>query len=159
MDIGTPDGNPGFIPDENYVVINLGSPIVVNEFQDGNYDLVIYELLVGTDRIHMDNLVISISNDGINFYEIFNWWDNAPNTNTGISQHPISPSAEIDNYIIYITDLYGPTFQTGILVDLEDAPSNPPANDYWYIAIQVPPGGSNDGSGIDAIEIIEIPIP
>lgn len=160
MEIGTPNGTPGFLPDESYVIINLLTPIVVDVVQDGNYDLAIYEFLVApdNDRIQLDNIIVSISTDGINYFQIFNWWDNAPNSNTSISQHPVLPSLEIDNYVIFTPNLYGTTHQSGILIDLEDAPSNPPAGDYYFIAIEVPTTGS-DGSGIDAIEIINVPIP
>lgn len=160
LEIGTPDGDTGFIPDESYVIINLSTPIVVNEFQDGNYDMIIYEFLVAPDddRIQLDNIIISISTDGTNYYQIFNWWDNAPNNNTSISQHPTPLPLEIDNYVIFSLDLYGASLQSGILIDLEDALSNPPAGDYYFIAIEVPTTGS-DGSGVDAIEIIDIPKP
>lgn len=160
MEIGTPNGTPGFLPDESYVIINLLTPIVVDVVQDGNYDLAIYEFLVApdNDRIQLDNIIVSISTDGINYFQIFNWWDNVPNNNTSISQHPTPAPAEADNYVIFTPDLYGTTPKSGILIDLEDAPSNPPAGDYYYIAIEVPTTGS-DGSGIDAIEIIDVPIP
>ena len=135
--VGPPDGTPGFLPDESYVIINLSTPILVNNLQDGNYDFAVYEFLVApsNDRIQLDNIIISISTDNNNYFEVFNWWDNAPNSNTSISQHPIFPSLEIDNYLIYIADLYGMTIRSGILIDVEDAPSNPPAGDYYFIAI------------------------
>ncbi|MBP8048292.1 MAG: hypothetical protein KAY64_06070, partial [Anaerolineales bacterium] len=83
--VGAPDGNAGYIPNENYVIIDLTStPIEVRNPADGSYDFIFYELFVAPDRINMDNIILSISMDGINYYEVFNWGDNVPDNNTNI---------------------------------------------------------------------------
>jgi hypothetical protein len=43
-------------------------------------------------------------------------------------------------------------------VDVDNAPSNPPPGDYWYVAVQAPvapPGDGNDGAAFDSIEVAE----
>ena len=155
--VGAPDGNAGYIPNENYVIIDLTStPIEVRNPADGSYDFIFYELFVAPDRINMDNIILSISMDGINYYEVFNWGDNVPDNNTNI----FSYTPENDNLPILTTILYGINpIKTGIVVDVDNVASNPPPGFYIYLAIEVPPGPINDGAGIDAIQVTEVSIP
>lgn len=155
--VGTPDGNAGYIPNENYVIVDMTSnPIEVKNPADGFYDFIFYELFVAPDRINMDRIILSISMDGTNYYEVFNWGDNIPDNNTNIYTY----TPENDNLPIFTTVLYGvPLLQTGIVVDVDNVASNPPPGLYIYLAIEVPAGPINDGAGIDAIQVQEVPIP
>ncbi len=155
--VGTPDGNAGYIPNENYVIVDMASnPIEVKNPPDGFYDFIFYELFVAPDRINMDNVILSISMDGVNYYEVFNWGDNIPDDNTNISTY----TPENDNLPIFITDLFGVNpLRTGIVVDVDNVSSNPPPGLYIYLVIEVPPGATNDGTGIDAIQVQEVSIP
>lgn len=161
--IGTPDGNPGGIPDGNYIVINLtlsATPIVVTNPSETNYDFVYYERPAG-GGVDMDSVVISISMDDIIYYVVFNWGDNQPDDNSNIDLNNLPPppgsctDVECDNQHINGSELHN---STGILVDVDNAPSNPPAGDYWYIAIEAPvapPNDGNDGADVDSVEIVE----
>jgi hypothetical protein len=72
------------------------------------------------------------------------------------------PSApECDNRVIPAADLYpgasGPDPSTGILIDVDTAPSEPPAGTYDYLVI-VSPSGS-DPAQVDSVVVEEVPIP
>jgi hypothetical protein len=168
IDIGpsaTPDGTISAPWPDTYTVINLPvdlgvNGVVVSNAPDGNYDLVLYEALTtaGTE-INLDQISILISQDGITYYQVFNWGDNVPDTNTNLDP-ALQP--EVDNAPIPTTDLYSPDPtntaipQTGILIDVDTAPSNPPEGTYNYLAIISPP--SVDSAQVDAITITEVPI-
>lgn len=154
---GTPDGNVGNIQDGNYVIINLtGSPIIVNGPSDTSYDLVYYELYRPFQNdIAMDSVILSISSDGTTYYVVFNWGDGTPDNNSNVGD---VAGAENDNQSIPVSELYGtPTLQTGILVDVDNAPSSPPPGNYIFLAIQAPIAPTNDGNdGVDvnSVEIL-----
>lgn len=165
--VGTPDGNIGSgIPDGYYIVLTLPTPIVVNGPSDTNYDMAYYERPAASG-VDMDSVIVSISMDNVIYYVVLNWGDNQPNshTNVDVNNLPTPPPGctdlECDNQHIDASDLHdppgGPAFGTGILIDVDNAPSNPPPGDYWYIAVEAPsPTVNNDGADVDSIEIVDI---
>jgi hypothetical protein len=159
--IGAPDGAVGGIPDGSYVVINLGgNPIVVTDPSETNYDFVYYELPSGAG-IQMDSVILSISTDNTVYYVVFNWGDGTPDNNSNIGDVASSTGTENDNQPINSSELHGTAPQdTGIAVDVDNAPSNPPPGNYQYLAIQAPAaptGDGNDGADVDSVEVVEVP--
>jgi hypothetical protein len=158
---GTPSGGAAVIPDGYYVVINLPTPIVVNGPSDTNYDFVYYEL-AASPGVNMDRVILSISKNNIDYYVVFNWGDGIPDTNSNVGD---VAGAEDDNQPINSSELHGTAPQdTGILVDVDNAPSNPPTGNYNYLAIQVPtpapaavpPNNGTDGADVNSVEVIEV---
>jgi hypothetical protein len=173
----TPDSAIAIISDGQYVVINLS--VVVEPTPDSNYDLVYYEYKNG-NYVFLDWIIIGISNDsaGSVYYEVFNWGKNKSpdtnsNANTNVITHnpscvaPDPETPECDNHQTELSDLYDPDIppgtnvnQTGILIDVDTAPSQPPPGTYNYVVIISPIGGySGEPVEIDAIQVTEVPIP
>ncbi len=161
--IGAPDGSVGNIPDGSYVVIDLGgNPIIVTDPSETNYDFVYYELPSGSG-IQMDSVILSISilNTGP-YYVVFNWGNGTPDNNSNVGDVALNTGTENDNQPIDSPidtgELYGTAPQdTGILVDVDNAPSNPPAGNYQYLAIQAPAaptGDGDDGADVDSVEVL-----
>ncbi len=164
---GVPGGiGGGWVP--YYTVIDLGGrPVVVSGTPDGNYDLVFYEAIVGADPntyIMLDDIVIGVSDkpDG-SYYEVFNWGDiynvRDQNTNVDYMKLPTDPACaadpECDNRNIPTTSLYGASYKSGILIDVDyNTSGKPPEGSYRYIVILAP--SSSDASQIDAIEVVEV---
>lgn len=141
-------------------MLDLGSnPIVVFGPSETNYyDLVYYEWGNPVDVL-LDCVILSISSDGTIFHPVFYWGDSTPDNNSNV---PLPPSTEDDEFLIDSTLLYDtPPYQTGILVDVDNAPlGTPPLGSYQYLRIEAPlscPNDQNDGVDIDAIEVIEVP--
>lgn len=157
--IGAPDGLIGNVQDGRYVVLTLGTPITVNGPSDTNYDFVYYER-ANPVNIAMDSVILSISSDGTTYYIVFNWGDNIPDNNSNVGIIASNTGTEDDNQTIQSTDLYGtPPNQTGILIDVDNAPSHPPVGSYGYLAIQAPiapTNDGNDGADIDSIQVTEV---
>jgi hypothetical protein len=152
--IGTPDGNIGGINDGQYIVLSLSTPLVVNGPSDTNYDLAYYERPAG-GGVDMDSVSISISMDNLIYYMVFKWGDGTPDNNSNVGDVVINTGTENDNQHIDGSELHN---GTGILVDVDNAPSNPPTGNYFYIAVQAPvapPNDGNDGADVDSIEIVE----
>ena len=148
---GTPDGTVAGIPDGYYVIVTLSSnPIFVYGPTDTNYDFVYYERDTGTD-VDMDQVILSISSDGSTYYVVFNWGDGVADDNSNVGD---VAGSENDNQSIPYTELHN---NTGILVDVDNAPSNPPVGTYQWLAIQAPtPSSGNDGADVDSIEVTEV---
>lgn len=165
IDTDVPDGIITNLPNGNYTVLDFSSnPIYVLPIPDNNYDLVFYENTYAgnSNYIHLDNIIIGISEyaDGSIYYEVFNWGDGIPDMNTNVG--PIAGD-EDDNQSIATSDLYdpddaGPAPSTGILIDVDNASSQPPPNTYNYVVIISPNTGSG-ASQIDAVVVTEVPIP
>lgn len=158
---GPPSGGAGVVPDGYYVVINLPTPIVVNGPSDTNYDFVYYEL-AASPGVNMDRVILSISMNNVDYYVVFNWGDGIPDTNSNVGD---VAGAENDNQPINSSELHGTAPQdTGILVDVDNAPSNPPVGTYNYLAIQVPtpapgalpPNDGTDGADVNSVEVTEV---
>ena len=171
-DIGVgvpPDGTPGQITPGTYTIINIsGNPIYVSSTSDGNYDLILYEAIFpsGGSSIQMDQIIVGISNniDG-SYYEIFNWGDNIPDTNTNLDTTDLPPdpsctgpmAPECDNRIIPTSELATPG--SGILIDVDAAHGAPPEGTYNYLVILSPFTIPADNAQVDAIQVTEVPIP
>jgi hypothetical protein len=165
---GVPDGVPGDILPGTYVVLDVsGNPIVVESSPDGNYDFILYEAtytdpVTGDTVVLMDQISVLISQDGTNYYEVFNWGDNVPDANSNLDYTtlPADCTQECDNREIPTTEFYvDPVtgIPTGILIDVDTAPDNPPEGTYTYVIIVSPPG--LDAAQVDAIVVDEVPLP
>lgn len=177
----SPDGNIGFVGDGSYIVLSLS--VTVNSTPDNFYDLVFYEW-DNSGFVYMDLIIIGITNDGTgsSYYEVFNWGNGLPDMNSNVGDVAIANGGEDGDQPIPIagntevppseTELYDPDYdsangtngtlpQTGILIDVDNADSNPPPGTYNYIIIispPEPPGGSDNGTQLDSIQITEVPI-
>jgi hypothetical protein len=87
------------------------------------------------------------------------------NTNVDINTLPPEdtncPADECDNRAISTGNLYQDPdtgVSTGILIDVDNAPSSPPAGTYDYIVIISPSNDSDGEAQIDAIVVTEVPI-
>lgn len=156
-----PDNNIGNIADGTYVVISLR--IVVEPTPDGNYDLAFYEFNNG-GVVYFDWIIIGISNDssGAGYYEVFNWGNGTPDDNSNVGD---VAGAEGDNQTVQLSELHDPDGagsapQTGILIDVDNATSAPPAATYDYVVIISPNGGASGGPAqVDSVQAVEVPIP
>ena len=170
VDIGVdtpPDGTPGEIFAGGYTIVNIsGNPITVSSTADGNYDLILHEVIYGPTSIWMDNIIIGVSNslDG-SYYEVFNWGNSVADTNTNVDTNTLLPdpgciapdAPECDNRVIQSSDLYN---GTGILIDVETAPGGaPPEGTYNYLVIISPLSGALDVAQVDTIIVTKVPIP
>jgi hypothetical protein len=175
IEIGDPNSNHGSVGDGSYIVISLN--VVVGSTADGNYDLVYYEYN-NSGYVYLDWLIIGLSNfaDGSSYFEVFNWGNGTPDTNSNVDTNNITPDStctsadagypECDNHEVVLNELYDPdnpdgssVNQTGILIDVDTAISAPPPDTYNYVVIISPIGGSGDPAEIDAIDTVEVPIP
>jgi hypothetical protein len=182
-----PDGNPAGLPSDpllfpsgSYTIINLGSGSVhVSGTPDAFYDLIFYESTAPGNNtvIYLDKIVIGISkvNDG-SYYEVFNWGDDNRDENTNVDFNILptdsSPSCaepECDNRVIPLESTAVPPepilykdpvsgVGTGILIDVDNAPSKPPEGDYGYLVIVSPSSGGPDEAQVDAVVVDEVPI-
>ncbi len=151
----------GSILDGTYVVVNLA--VTVSSTPDKNYDLVFYEFNNG-GTVNLDWIIIGISNSatGSSYYEVFNWGDGKADTNSNVGD---VAGSENDDQAVPLTELYdpdgssGPAPQTGILIDVDTAPSNPQPGVYNYVVIISPSGGTGGSAQVDAIQTVEEPIP
>lgn len=156
------------------MIIDFSStPIRVNSTPDDYYDLVFFESEYNGNSgyIRLDYIIIGIIKDintSSDYYEVFNWGNNDPDTNTNanIDELPTDPPCpsgeECDNYGISTTDLYSDSgVNTGIVIDVDTAPAAPPPGDYNQVIIISPsqPAGSGDSAQVDAIVVTEIPKP
>jgi hypothetical protein len=166
IEVGPPNGSIGNITAGQYIVITLtAAPIVVNGPSDINYDFVYYEQAQScgmpecpsTTGIQMDNVIISISMDDVIYYVVFTWGgDETPDNNSNVGDVTTNTGTENDNQNIDSSEMHqGASEDTGILVDVDNAPSNPPPGDYWFVAIQAPSPDADSGVGFDSIEIAE----
>lgn len=174
----------GLIFDGTYIVVRLG--VIVEATPDENYDLAFYEFNNG-GVVYLDWIIIGISNDssGAGYYEVFNWGNGTPDANSNIgdiagteddnqaipvagnTETPPSENELYDpDYVSGPPETNGPLPQTGILIDVDNAPSSPPPDTYNYVVIISPrdddvggAGGSGEPTTIDAIQTVEVPIP
>ncbi|NJN80218.1 MAG: hypothetical protein HC797_06985 [Anaerolineales bacterium] len=161
-----PDNNPADLVNGSFIVLDVSAnPVVVSLTPDNYYDLIFYEYNNG-GIVYMDHIIVGVSqnSDGSLYYEVFNWGDNIPDTNTNsdINNLPpfpsCTPAEECDNFEVSENDLY-PYPGAGVLIDVDNAPSQPPSGTYNYVVIISPISGDGDDSQIDAIVVTEVPIP
>jgi hypothetical protein len=180
------DSNVGTIADGTYIVISL--QITVDSTPDNNYDLAYYEWNNG-GAVYLDWIIIGITNDptGSTYYEVFNWGDGDPDLNSNVGDIAAAAGDEFDDHTVPVSDnaevpvlppedelhdpdhdpgnppadpeTNGPLPGTGVLIDVDSAPSDPPPNTYEYIVIISPPGGTGGDAQVDAIQATEVPIP
>lgn len=171
--VGTaPDNDPYTLRDGTYLVIELS--VVVHDTPDNKYDLVFYEYNFNDDGyVYLDAVIIGIStvSDGSQYYEVFRWGDTNRDENSNVDTADLTPSpgclsnTECDGRSFAVNDPNGLYNGTGILIDVDTADSQPPPsttdNKYDYIVIISPPGSGNpnDGSDIDSIQTVDVPIP
>jgi hypothetical protein len=171
----TPDNSAYQLVDGTYVVINLS--VVVGGTPDNNYDLVFYEFNNG-GVVFLDWVIIGISNSplGGDYYEVFNWGNSSPDTNTNVDTANLDPSSDCPsntecNDRHFNDDPNNPSEPSnpnslyngsGVLIDVDSASSSPPPGQYDYIVIISPlvtGEAPNNGSQVDAIQTVEIPTP
>jgi hypothetical protein len=131
-----------------------------------------YESDTGAGNIQMDQIIIGITNDTLwltyEYYEVFNWGNNVPDTNTNVDTttlidppgNPANPEA--DNEVIPTSELYGsPPQQSGILIDVDNAPDPPPPDTYNYVVIIAPPPpaqipAADTTAQINSIDVVDV---
>jgi len=88
LEVGSPDDKTQKVKKGEYVVVDVsGDPITVEGPSETNYDLVYYEDTKGDGKsVDLDRVIVGISkiNTGNPYYEVFNWGDGEPNTNTNL---------------------------------------------------------------------------
>ncbi|MCQ3936039.1 MAG: hypothetical protein DPW18_03210 [Chloroflexi bacterium] len=158
---GTPDDTPADLPPGSYTILDIG--IIDTTIPDANFgdaEIIFYEYFNPIDStVYLDQIIIGVIpdsdlSDGFNYYyQVLNWGDNNRDTNTNVD-YPLLPvtncSDECDNRQIPPGILIGP-YETGILIDVDNAPSMPPPDIYYYIIIISPPGA--DPAQIDAVTL------
>lgn len=157
--IGTPDGSEHSIPQGSYTVIDLGNtPIEVIGTSHTNFDLSYYEMeyyygSIGSGTIRFDSVALGISKhpDAHEYYLVFFWGNGEIDYNSNVWTF-----TEIDNQTIPMSDLY-PFPGTGILVDVDTAPSAPPPGVYPYLIVVSPIKSNNDNMHVDSIQLVNVP--
>jgi hypothetical protein len=169
INLDAPNGVAANLANGSYTVLNISAnPVVVLLTPDEFYDLIFYEYNE-TGIIYMDHIIIGISQhaDGSVYYEVFNWGNNVPDTNTSLNTDNLPPPVpaprcssdpECDDREFLPSELY-PHPGTGVLIDVDTAPSQPPPGTYDYIVIISPVSGLGDASQIDAIIVTKVPTP
>jgi len=165
-DVQAPPDNTIFtLPDGYAIIIDLGivNAIIVTGNPEPNYDLVYYERLLTSpapNHIQMDWIQIDVAVAPTGpAYTVFFWGNGVRDTNTNVDTADIGvPTAEVDNQIIPASNLYGTSPQTGILIDVDGAPTPPPPNIYQFVIISAPTGAGsgNDGTDIDAVQTVDV---
>jgi hypothetical protein len=111
------------------------------------WDLVYYEMPAGSG-ILLDWVIIEIS-DGQNWYTIFNWGDNIPDTNSNVDVNILPPPPnEPDQRDISSASLYN---SSGVAINLDGVV---PPGTYPFMRIYAPPGDTDGQLEIDAIEVL-----
>jgi hypothetical protein len=137
-------------------VINItSSPIIIVGSSETGWDLIYYEAEFNgpgqSGTIFLDNVILGISTfaDGHIYYDVFNWGNGAQDLNTNIWN-----VADVDNQQIPLTDLwnYPVPPSTGIAINADGAPSQPPPDTYNYLVVICPLTGA-DGMEVDSIQI------
>lgn len=188
------DNNVGMIQDGTYIVISL--QIRVESTPDGNYDLAYYEWNNGgAVYLDWIIIGITNDPTGSTYYEVFNWGSGTPpDMNSNVGDIAVAEGSEDDDQWIPVSDntetpvappedqlhdpdydpgnppgvpeTNGPLPQTGILIDVDNAPSDPPPDTYEFVVIISPPDPPSppnppppNGAQVDAIQATEVPIP
>lgn len=157
-DISTsdPDGFASSLPQGTYTIVNFNlSPILVEGSIEPNYDLVYYEMQYqSSGTIRLDSVILGVSKyvDGREYYQIFNWGDGMPDYNSNVWD-----VTEADNQLIQMIYLY-PYPGTGILLDVDNAASEPPPGEYPYLVVISPrKTPSTDSIQVDAVQLVNVP--
>lgn len=114
------------------------------------YDLVDYELEQPAGFVSMDWVIIEVGPSANGpWTTVFNWGDDVPDMHSNIAAY--SADGELDNELIPTSALYGTTYKTGIALDVDGLL---PPGSYQWVRIYSPFGGENDGSHVDAIQVL-----
>jgi hypothetical protein len=130
------------------LILDLGAaPLILPH---PGYDLVDYELEQPAGVVSMDWVIIEVgpTADGP-WTTVFNWGDDIPDTNSNVATY--SADGELDNELFPTSALFGSTYMTGIALDVDGLL---PPGVYSWVRILSPFGGGNDGSHIDAIQVL-----
>jgi hypothetical protein len=149
---GAPDGNIAGIPVGEYLTFTLpaGSGI-----RDGpGYDFVFFEH-PNPPGIHLDWVVVEVSDDGFTWQQVLNWGNNITDTNTNVAPFNFNegpppgppPTGELDNEQIPSGALWS---NTGVAIDISII-GPPPGSQYRYVRFGCPAGGADDAQ-VDAIQ-------
>ena len=145
--------------DNIFYILPAGQTLTLNTNLTANgdaaWDLVFYEYSVSPmfEGIWLDWIIIEIS-DGNNWYRVFNWGDNARDTNTNVDYViltvPVTPPdpEEVDQRPIATGDLYN---GTGVAINIDGLV---PLGNYTFIRFYAPTGDVDGGAEIDALEIL-----
>jgi hypothetical protein len=154
----TPDTWPpqvGTAPD-GVIYKMSGNQILILELEmivDGNPgpDLVFYEWANGPG-IYMDTIVLYVSQDGHEWFMVFNWGDNIADTNSNLNIAGPLGGSEYDDRPINASFLYpnGVFGDTGITIDLDMVV---PPGTYNYLKIYCPPSSDNQ-CDLDAVHAL-----
>jgi hypothetical protein len=150
-DVGGPDCQIYELNGGNSIIVDLGSPALVTGH--AGFDLVYYESQSG-GGILMDWVIIFVCEDAAcaTEYEVFNWGDGGPDSNTNVGGAGYS-APEDDNEAIPAAALWtGGSLQTGIAIDID--PLVPAPRTFQYIRIFAPSGGDFDPAQIDGVEVL-----
>jgi hypothetical protein len=122
------------------------TPLVVPH---AGFDLVYYEQEALPGFIALDWVIVEICSDpvcAVSPIVVFNWGGGVT-ANTNVSGFP-----ENDNELIPMSALWGtPPYQTGVAIDVDGLA---PAGTYRWVRLTSPFGGDDDGSEVDAIEVL-----
>jgi uncharacterized repeat protein (TIGR01451 family) len=159
--IGTnPDGTIYNLSSSSYLTLPLN--ITVNGHS--SWDLAYYERPSGSG-VALDWIIVQIG-DGKNWYTVFYWGDNYPNSNPDTNTNmdfnilptpaipPFIPPQEPDQRDIPTASLYTDPVSgasTGIAIDLDGIV---PSGNYSYIRFFAPPGDTDGHTEIDAYQIL-----
>lgn len=150
----TPDTYTDVVKSGTSVIFTFSSPLIVTAQGHAGYDLVYYELPNGTG-IAMDLVILELG-DGNNWYPIFNWGNNAPDTNSNLDISKLG-GVENDNRDFTTQPASDILFNsTGVLIDVD---SMVQPGTYPYIRLTAPTTSTagNDSDGgceVDAIVIL-----
>ena len=143
------------LPANGTITLNIN--LIANG--DTNPDLVFYEYEVpATGNVYLDLVIIRISSDGTNWFDIFNWGDQLSDTNTNMdftflpppTNVPLPPPEEQDERDIP-TSFFYPYPGWGVAIDID---AIVPPGTYSWIQFYAPPDGNDNKTEIDAIEIL-----
>jgi len=149
----------------SYLTLPLNITVNGHTNLDGTpWDLVYYERPFGSG-VALDWIIVQVG-DGRNWYTVFYWGDNFPNsnpdTNTNMNFNilplpttgPAVPPQEPDQRDIPTANLYADAvsgIQTGIAIDLDGVV--PPGN-YLYVRFFAPPNDTDGHTEIDAVQVL-----
>ena len=164
LGVGSPDGSIQRVASGDYVVVDLTNggvdpPITVNGPSDTNYDLVYYERHDKGSTVNFDQVIIGISmfSNGNTYYEVFNWGDGVPDTNSNLVSNGTTLDESLAHEAVDDSSLYGTSpLQTGVLIDVDNGNGHPPPGYYNYVVIIAQ---GNHPADVDAIELVDVPPP
>jgi hypothetical protein len=147
------NGSIEFVPTNTILTLQFQSPLNVGSHP--GYDLVYYEWPQGDNPgIWMDAVILQLG-DGRNWYTIFNWGNDAVDTNASVNMSTLGVGSEVDNLVVDASFMYD---LTGVELELDGVV---PDGSYKFIRIFSPAAPQDgpapnppDGVEIDAFYIV-----